>query len=117
MLEDVTLERQFGKEVGGFFQGVLEEHGIEVHGGQKLEKVVTKLGMELEGDCVVVGVGVISDVSLAKAVGLELGEVGGVKCLVTFEILVLGIYVVGDICEYDSSVYGRPMWIEYWDVT
>ena len=33
MQEDVTLERQFGPEVGGFFQGVLEEHGVEIHGG------------------------------------------------------------------------------------
>ncbi|MFL5869177.1 MAG: NAD(P)/FAD-dependent oxidoreductase [Thermoleophilaceae bacterium] len=125
MLEDVTLERQFGKEVGGFFQGVLEEHGIEVHGGQelerfegsgKVEKVVTKSGMELEGDCVVVGAGVIPDVSLAKAAGLELGEAGGVKCSATLETSVSGIYAAGDICEYDSPVHGRPMRIEHWDV-
>jgi len=125
MLEDVTLERQFGKEVGRFFQGVLEEHGIEVHGGQELErfegsgrveKVVTKSGMELEGDCVVVGAGVIPDVSLAKAAGLELGEAGGVKCSATLETSVPGIYAAGDICEYDSPVHGRPMRIEHWDV-
>ena len=30
MLEDVTLERQFGPEVGRFFHGVLEEHGVEI---------------------------------------------------------------------------------------
>ena len=29
MQEDVTLERQFGAEVGGFFQRALEEHGVE----------------------------------------------------------------------------------------
>ena len=54
MLEDVTLERFYGKEVGGYFQGVLEEHGVEIHGGEELErfegsgdrveKVVTKRG-------------------------------------------------------------------------
>ena len=38
MQEDVTLERQFGQQVGGFFQGVLEEHGVEVHGGDELER-------------------------------------------------------------------------------
>jgi 3-phenylpropionate/trans-cinnamate dioxygenase ferredoxin reductase subunit len=36
--EDVTFEPLFGKEVGGFFQGVLEEHGIKVHGGEELER-------------------------------------------------------------------------------
>ena len=29
---------QFGPEVGGFFQGVLEEHGVEIHGGDELER-------------------------------------------------------------------------------
>ena len=37
-MEDVTLERFFGAEVGGFFQGVLEEHGVEVHGGESLAR-------------------------------------------------------------------------------
>ena len=57
MQEEVTFERQFGPEVAGFFQGVLEEHGVEVHGGDQLERfegadgrvtrVVTKSGMML----------------------------------------------------------------------
>src|SRR5919108_2066100 len=35
MQEDVTLERQFGKEIGRFFQDVLEEHGVRVFGGDE----------------------------------------------------------------------------------
>jgi 3-phenylpropionate/trans-cinnamate dioxygenase ferredoxin reductase component len=126
MLEDVTLERWFGKEVGGFFQGVLEEHGVEIHGGDELErfegsdgrvrKVVTKGGLELDCDLVVIGAGVIPDVSLAKAAGLELGEAGGVLCSARLESSVPGIYTAGDICEYDSPVHGRRMRIEHWDV-
>ena len=38
MLEDVTHERAFGSEVGGYFQRVLEEHGVDVHGGQEVER-------------------------------------------------------------------------------
>src|SRR3954451_10456353 len=125
MMEDVTLERFYGKEVGGFFQGVLEEYGVEVHGGQELErfegsgrvqKVVTKSGLELDCDMVVIGAGVIPDVTLAKAAGLEIGEAGGVKCSATLESSVPGIYAAGDICEYDSPVHGGPMRIEHWDV-
>jgi len=81
MLEDVTFERQFGAEVGGYFQGVLEEHGIEVHGGDELERlegedgrvsrVVTKGGLELDCDLVVIGAGVAPDVMLARgAIGI-----------------------------------------------
>jgi 3-phenylpropionate/trans-cinnamate dioxygenase ferredoxin reductase component len=126
MLEDVTLERWFGKEVGGFFQGVLEEHGVEIHGGDELErfegadgrvrKVVTKGGLELDCDLVVIGAGVTPDVSLAKAAGLELGDAGGVLCSAGLESSVPGIFAAGDICEYDSPVHGRRMRIEHWDV-
>jgi 3-phenylpropionate/trans-cinnamate dioxygenase ferredoxin reductase subunit len=126
MLEDVTLERFYGKEVGGFFQGVLEEHGVEVHGGQELErfegsggrvrKVVTKAGLELDCDCVVIGAGVSPDVQLARSAGLELGEAGGVKCSSRLESSVPGIFAAGDICEYDSVIHGSPMRIEHWDV-
>ena len=54
MQEDTTLERTFGKQAGGFFQKVLEDHGVEIHGGQDVErfegegrvaKVVTKAGL------------------------------------------------------------------------
>jgi 3-phenylpropionate/trans-cinnamate dioxygenase ferredoxin reductase component len=126
MLEDVTLERFYGKEIGGFFQGVLEEHGVEVHGGDELERfegsdgrvsrVVTKGGLELDCDCVVIGAGVTPDVSLAKAAGLEIGEAGGVLCSAGLESSAEGIYAAGDICEYDSPVHGRHMRIEHWDV-
>jgi 3-phenylpropionate/trans-cinnamate dioxygenase ferredoxin reductase subunit len=126
MLEGVTLERQFGKQVGGFFQRALEEHGVEVHGGQELErfegsdgtvgKVVLKSGLELDCDMVVVGIGVIPDVTLARSAGLELGEAGGVKCSSGLETSAPGIFAAGDICEYDSPIHGRPIRIEHWDV-
>jgi 3-phenylpropionate/trans-cinnamate dioxygenase ferredoxin reductase subunit len=126
MLEEVTLDRFYGKEVGGFFQRVLEEHGVEVHGGQEVErfegpdgqvrKVVTKGGLELDCDFVVIGAGVIPDVTLARSAGLELGEAGGVKCSSGLESSVPGVFAAGDMCEYDSPIHGRPMRIEHWDV-
>jgi 3-phenylpropionate/trans-cinnamate dioxygenase ferredoxin reductase component len=126
MQEDVTLEPFYGKEIGGFFQRVLEEHGVEVHGGDEVERfegsdgrvrrVVTKGGLELDCDFVVVGVGVMPDVMLARSAGLDLGEAGGVKCSAGLESSVPGVFAAGDICEYDSPVHGRPMRIEHWDV-
>jgi 3-phenylpropionate/trans-cinnamate dioxygenase ferredoxin reductase subunit len=126
MMEDVTLERSFGPEVGGFFQGVLEEHGVQVVGGDELERfegsdgrvrrVITKAGRSLECDCVVVGAGVMPDVMLARSAGFELGEAGGVRCTSGLETSVAGVFGAGDMCEYDSPVHGRPMRIEHWDV-
>jgi 3-phenylpropionate/trans-cinnamate dioxygenase ferredoxin reductase component len=126
MLENITLEGFYGATVGGFFQRVLEDHGVDVYGGQEVErfegsegrvrKVVTKSGLELECDAVVVGAGVLPDTTLAKQAGLELGEAGGVKCSSGLETSVPGIFAAGDICEYDSPIHGRPMRIEHWDV-
>jgi 3-phenylpropionate/trans-cinnamate dioxygenase ferredoxin reductase subunit len=126
MLEDVTFEPAYGEQVGRFFQNALEEHGVTVHGGQEVERfegdgdrvtrVVTKAGLELDCDFVVVGIGVMPDVTLAKAAGLELGEQGGVKCSAELETSESSIYAAGDICEYDSPIHGKPMRIEHWDV-
>jgi 3-phenylpropionate/trans-cinnamate dioxygenase ferredoxin reductase component len=105
---------------------VLDEHGIEVHGGDELERyegsdgrverVVTKGGLELDCGLVVVGAGVVPDTALAKGAGLELGEAGGVRCSDRLETAVEGVYVAGDIAEYDSPLHGRPVRIEHWDV-
>jgi 3-phenylpropionate/trans-cinnamate dioxygenase ferredoxin reductase subunit len=126
MQEDVVLERPFGKEVAGFFQGVLEEHGITIHGGDELarfegdgewvHKVVTKSGLELDADMVVIGVGVTPEVTLARGAGLDLGDLGGVRASARLEASSPAIYVAGDIAEYDSVVHGRTLRIEHWDV-
>ena len=126
MLEDVTFEPAYGAKVGRFFQDALEEHGVNVHGGDEVErfegdgervtKVVTKGGLELECDFVVVGIGVTPDVSLAKSAGLRIGEQGGVACSAGLETSEPNIFAAGDICEYDSPVHGKPMRIEHWDV-
>jgi 3-phenylpropionate/trans-cinnamate dioxygenase ferredoxin reductase subunit len=126
MQEGVTLERSFGPNAGRFFQGLLEAHGVTVHAEDELErfegsgrvaKVVTRGGLELAADAVVIGAGVTPDVQLAQKAGLEIGERGGVRCSSRLESSVPGIYAAGDICEYDSVVHGgQPVRIEHWDV-
>jgi 3-phenylpropionate/trans-cinnamate dioxygenase ferredoxin reductase subunit len=126
MQEEVTLERVYGQEVGRFFQRVLEEHGVEIHGSDELAgfegadgrvtHVVTAAGLSLEAGCVVIGAGVVPDVMLARAARLELGESGGVACSSRLETSAPGIYAAGDICEYDSVVHGRRLRVEHWDV-
>jgi 3-phenylpropionate/trans-cinnamate dioxygenase ferredoxin reductase subunit len=125
MQEELTLERGFGPSAGRFFQGLLEAHGVSVHGRDELErfegegrvaKVITKGGLELPADLVVVGAGVTPDVQLARGAGLELGEGGGVRCSSRLQSSAPGVYAAGDICEYDSPIHGGPVRIEHWDV-
>jgi len=86
-------------------------------GSGRVAKVVTRGGLELAADAVVIGAGVTPDVQLAQKAGLEIGERGGVRCSSRLESSVPGIYAAGDICEYDSVVHGgQPVRIEHWDV-
>lgn len=127
MLESVVLSRHFGEEAGRFFQDILVEHGITVHGDDELDrfegdggrvtKVVTKSGLELDADAVVIGAGVGPDVSLAKAAGLELGDSGGIKVDSKLETSVPGLFAAGDVAEFESVVHGgRRIRVEHWDV-
>ena len=128
MQEDVTLERQFGPEVGGFFQrrarGARRSRCTAATSSSASRaptaasrKVVTKGGLELDCDMVVIGAGVMPDVTLARAAGLELGESGGVQVLVA----------AGDLgarastpratsASTTASVHGRALRVEHWDV-
>ena len=126
MLEEVALERPFGTDVARFFHGVLTDHGVAIHGsdelarfegdGGRVKKVVTKRGLELDADLVVIGAGVTPDVMLAKGAGLEIGDSGGVTVSARLEVSCPDVYAAGDIAEYDSVVHGRRLRVEHWDV-
>jgi 3-phenylpropionate/trans-cinnamate dioxygenase ferredoxin reductase component len=127
MQEAVTLERPFGAQVGGFFQGVLEEHGVEIVGSDELdrfegsdgrvERVVTKGGRDLACDSVVVGAGVMPDTMLARGGAFEMGERGGLACDSRLQSSVPGVFAAGDMAEYESVLHGgRHIRVEHWDV-
>jgi 3-phenylpropionate/trans-cinnamate dioxygenase ferredoxin reductase component len=123
MPEEVPLSLGFGEEVGRYFQGVMESHGIEFAGGESLGSfkgddrvgtVVTESGREIECDAVVVGVGVRPDVMLAQKAGIEVDD--GIVCDSRLQSSVEGIFAAGDVCSYDSVVHGRRLRVEHWDV-
>jgi 3-phenylpropionate/trans-cinnamate dioxygenase ferredoxin reductase subunit len=123
MMESITLERFYGPEVGRYFHDLLLEHGVTIHGSQELERfegegrverVVTKSGLEVGCDMVVIGAGVHPDIHLAEQAGIETGS--GVLTDRYLETSVPGIFAAGDIAEYDSVVHGRRLRIEHWDV-
>jgi NADPH-dependent 2,4-dienoyl-CoA reductase/sulfur reductase-like enzyme len=126
MQEAVTLETGFGQRVGRHFQDLLEAHGVEVRGGEqvarfegegeRVERVVCESGLEIAAQAVVLGVGAVPDVMLARAAGLELGERGGVRCDASLRTSAPGIWAAGDVCEYDSVIHGRRLRVEHWEV-
>jgi 3-phenylpropionate/trans-cinnamate dioxygenase ferredoxin reductase component len=130
MLESTTFQFGFGEGAGRVFQDVLERHGVEFVGPDEVARfegdgdgddarvasVMTKGGRQLRADLVVAGVGALPDVTLARKAGLQIGEHGGVRASSRLETAVEGVYVAGDMCEYDSVIHGRPMRIEHEDV-
>jgi 3-phenylpropionate/trans-cinnamate dioxygenase ferredoxin reductase component len=127
MQEEVTLERTFGKQAGGFFQKALTDHGVEIHGGEDVERfdgadgrvtaVVTARGTRIPADAVIIGVGVTPDVSLAQKAGLEIGPRGGVVTDSALATSAPDVFAAGDIAEYESVVHGgERLRIEHWDV-
>jgi 3-phenylpropionate/trans-cinnamate dioxygenase ferredoxin reductase component len=123
MIEEVALSRTFGDDAGRWFQERLEEHGVEVLGGEELEAfegdgrvkaVLTKGGRAIECDTVVIGAGVRPDAMLAQRAGLAVED--GIVCDSKLASSAEGIYAAGDCCSYDSVVHGRRIRVEHWDV-
>jgi 3-phenylpropionate/trans-cinnamate dioxygenase ferredoxin reductase component len=122
-MEDVALSRTFGAEAGGWFQRLLESKGVAFHGGEELDAfegdgrvaaVVTKSGLSIECDTVIVGAGVRPDAMLAQRAGIEVD--GAIVCDSKLQTSAEGIYAAGDCCSYESVVHGRRIHVEHWDV-
>ncbi|HWA54203.1 MAG TPA: FAD-dependent oxidoreductase [Solirubrobacterales bacterium] len=122
-MEDVALSRTFGEEAGRWFHQLIESKGVTVHGGEELEAyegdgrvrgVVTKSGLAIECDAVIVGAGVRPDAMLAQRAGLEVDD--GITCDSKLQSSAEGIYAAGDCCSYESVVHGRRLRVEHWDV-
>ena len=122
-MEEIALSRTFGEEAGRWFHRLLESNGVTIHGGEELEAyegdgwvkgVVTKSGLAIECDAVVVGAGVRPDAMLAQRAGLEVDD--GIVCDSKLQTSAEGIYAAGDCCSYDSVIHGRRIRVEHWDV-
>ncbi|MDQ3739900.1 MAG: FAD-dependent oxidoreductase [Actinomycetota bacterium] len=125
--EEEPLSLQFGATAGRWVRSLLEEHGVEVLSGEtvaRLEgdggdvaRLVCSSGRVVACDAVVIGVGAVPDVMLARSSGFELGAAGGVLCRSTLATVTSpDVFAAGDVCEYESPLHGRPVRIEHHEV-
>jgi len=124
--EDDPLAHHFGPAAGRRVRAVLEARGVEVLGGETVDRfegdervaaVRTASGRRVEADAVVCGVGAIPDVMLARGSGLELGPLGGVRCDSRLRVRgAPGLLAAGDMCEFDSVLHGGLARIEHEEV-
>ncbi|HEX9089599.1 MAG TPA: FAD-dependent oxidoreductase [Arthrobacter sp.] len=121
-LEEVPLAAAVGPELGGFFRSLHEANGVRFRlpasaagiRGQsgQVTGVVTDSGEVLPADLVVIAVGVVPDVSLAEAAGLEVRN--GILTDASLRTSAPGIYAAGDAANALHPFTGEHHRSEHW---
>ncbi|HEY8456557.1 MAG TPA: FAD-dependent oxidoreductase [Actinopolymorphaceae bacterium] len=121
------LHASLGPEMGEVFAELHRAHGVAFRfgqsavefrakvssgGGSTVAAVVTSDGNEIPADVVVVGVGVIPNVELAQAAGLEVSN--GIVTDAKLRTSDPNIYAAGDVARRYSPLFGRSVRVEHW---
>jgi 3-phenylpropionate/trans-cinnamate dioxygenase ferredoxin reductase component len=117
----VPLERVLGREVGELYAEVHRDHGVELvtgaeverfEGAGRVERVRLADGRAVDGDFVVVGVGVLPRTALAERAGMAVDD--GILVDERLEASVPGVFAVGDVANAFHPFYGRRLRVEHW---
>lgn len=124
MLEmlDVPLKRALGHDLGEVCAQMHRDHGVTVLTNEFVESVRditdgvvvrTTGGREVEGDLVVVGVGIKPNDELANAAGIAVDN--GILVDEFCRTSVDGIYAAGDVANHQHPVFGARVRVEHFD--
>jgi NADPH-dependent 2,4-dienoyl-CoA reductase/sulfur reductase-like enzyme len=91
---------------------LLNETVSELRGEGRVDTVVTRSGMELPCDLVIIGVGIRPNVELAEAAGLTVDN--GIVVDEYMRTSDPDIYAAGDVVNYPDPVAGRRRRVEHW---
>jgi 3-phenylpropionate/trans-cinnamate dioxygenase ferredoxin reductase subunit len=119
--EPAPLQRALGPEVGAIYRQLHADHGVQlvanaevesIRGHDTVEAVRTTDGRTVDGDLVVVGVGAIPRLELAKGAGLAVD--GGVVTDERLRSSVESIYAAGDIAAAWHPFFNARLRVEHW---
>jgi len=119
--EAVPLERVLGPEVGGIYRDLHAERGVDLHlstqieaivGGDAAQGVRTIDGSVIEGDLIVVGVGVSPRDELAQYAGLTLQN--GIVVDEFLRTSAPDVFAAGDVASTWNSTYNKHIRMEHW---
>lgn len=118
---EVPLERVLGPEVGAIYARLHAEHGVDLHmgvgvealrGASTVREVLLTDGTVLAADLVVIGVGVIPRVGLAREAGLAVGN--GIVVDQFLATSAPGIWAAGDVAAAYHPAYSSYVRLEHW---
>ena len=110
------LEKILGSRVGDVFADLHREHGVDLRLGVGVDavaprSVTTDDGDQIPADSVLVGIGAVPNVQLARDAGLEVSD--GVDVDAGLRTSDPDVYAVGDIANHDHPKLGR-LRVEHW---
>jgi NADPH-dependent 2,4-dienoyl-CoA reductase/sulfur reductase-like enzyme/rhodanese-related sulfurtransferase len=111
----------FDPEMAAWLHAELRTNGVVVHLNNPVVSfeppsdrepadasiVVLKSGERVPADAVIIGLGVKPEISLAKAVGLDIGTLGGIRVDEHLRTSDPHIWAVGDVIEVHDGVTGQ----------
>jgi 3-phenylpropionate/trans-cinnamate dioxygenase ferredoxin reductase component len=123
VIDPVSLpnERIFGREVGEFYRDVHARHGIQLVLGDGVEslagdgtvrRVRTAAGRTIDCDFVVVGIGVVPRVELARDAGLAVEN--GVVADERLQTSAPNVFAAGDVADAWHPFYEQRIRVEHW---
>lgn len=103
----------FDYDMAQMLQKEMLDNGLDVIVGDGVkeigsDKVVLASGREVAAQAVVLAIGVAPETGLARAVGLEIGETGGIKVNHNYQTSDRSIYAVGDAVEVFNQLTRKP---------
>ena len=115
------LFRVLGEAVGRTLADLHRAHGVRTifedtvatfEGTQRVTHVVTKGGLRLECDFVVVGIGIEPSVEFLDGSGIQVNN--GVLVDEYCQTNVSGVYAAGDIANHYHPIFNRRIRVEHW---
>ena len=110
------LPALFDEDMADYTQKKIEEHGVDVVVGRRVEAILGKdkvegvnvAGEEIKADVVVMAAGIRPRTDLIRGLGIELGVTRAIRVNPRMETSVSGIFAAGDCVESQSSITGLP---------
>ncbi len=110
------LPALFDEDMADYTQKKIEEHGVDVVVGKRVEAILGKdkvegvnvAGEEINADIVVMAAGIRPRTELIRGLGVELGVTRAIRVNPRMETNVSGIFAAGDCVESQSSITGLP---------